>query len=235
MFSMVIVCSFSAFANDVVIYKYSSPRPWTQYEARDPDLVGAVPKTTLLGTYVATEYWVLDQTVLNLQVVEYFVHYERGIAVKEYTVRPVTDLNALGIRKPRWIASNLANVFTLCISSGATNPFTAGAGDSFENFLTGTAKSYTVAPGIVLPRVAVLLSGDHVASEREEMTDGVSSAVTNRRLLFESGTQTASVDVALTKTLHTGGTPAERATLGFGVRLVIANLERLGYDLATAP
>ena len=232
---LALACAFSARANDVVIYKYSSPRPWIQYEARDPNVATAVPKTTLTGTYVATEYWVLDQTALTLQVVEYFVRYERGIAVKEYSVKPVTDLTTLGIRKPRWIATNVANNFTLCISSGATNAFASGSGDSFERFLTGNAKPYTVAPGIVLQRVATLLSGDNVASERVETTDSGTGAVTNRRLFSETGTQAASLDAALTKAIHTTGTLVERATSAFGTRSVIATLERLGYDLTTAP
>lgn len=233
--ALALLCSHSARANDVVIYKYSSPRPWTQYEARDPNLAGAVPKTTLTGTYTITEYWVLDQTALTLQVVEYLTRYERGIAVKEYKVKPVTDLTTLGIREPRWIATNVANNFTLCMSSGSTNAFASGSGDSSESFLTGNAKPYTVSPGIVLPRVATLLSGDNVASEREELTDSGTGAVTNRRIFSETGTQTASLDKALTKTVYTTGTLVERATLAFGTRLVTANLERLGYDLITAP
>jgi hypothetical protein len=229
--SLLLLGCFAVQANDVLVYRHTSPRPWSQYECANPDGVsGSVPKTKLTGTEVVKEYWVLDQTSMSLQVFRYYTTQYRGVAVKEFSVSAISDLNKLGIRQPRWIATNVAGQFTLCIADGLTNPLSAGFADSFERVMTGLAKPYTVAPGIVIPKVAVSLAGEHVASERSEALN--LSTVTNRRLVFETGTQALALDVALTKAVHTTGTVPERSTLDYAAAKVRAALLAQGYDEA---
>lgn len=235
---LLLCLSSAATANEIFVYKYASTRPWSQYDCRNPDSTSAatppIAKTPLAGTYTVTEYWVFDRTDMNVGIVSYYSYVWRGITLKEYRTLSLWPLT--GIRTPMWIKTNATNTYNMCWSDGYYTVFNDSVpnyGSCMEMNMTGTAKPYTVITGFTFDAVATSLSGDWVRSYRSESNDG--SSVTNRTLYFESGTQSLTLDAALTKTVNTTGQPGEIATLDWGLKNVRLALEKLGYDEYVSP
>lgn len=255
-------------ADEILIYKYTSARPWTQYDCYRPDIASTpalpvIPLNARVGTYSQTEYWVFNKTQNTLQPVQYYSYVTNGATVKKYEANSVItltrtayDSNSIGSTVPgvRYLLAAAANTYNVSInrgggSSGAnTGDINDDGFDDVSSFteqsnMLGLGKAYTVAPGLVFQKVATVLSGPYIYSDRTDLTSG-SADVHYRSLYFEAATtQSATLDAVSTKAANTGaslipyggGTPLQKSTIEYGVRVVELLLEKLGYDNAEAP
>ncbi len=215
-------------ADEILIYKYTSARPWTQYDCYHPDIASTpalpvIPLNARVGTYTQTEYWVFNKTQSTLQVVQYYSYVTNGATVKKYSVsaaepliRTAYDDNSMAVTIPgvRYLPALAANTFNVSINLGDGSNSTSvdlnsdGFNDvrSFteQGNLTGLGKVYTVAPGIVFQKVASSMTGPYIYSDRSDYTSG-SADVHSRSVYFEAGaTQSVTLDAVATKSANTG-------------------------------
>ncbi|MDB6120893.1 MAG: hypothetical protein JWO08_4674, partial [Verrucomicrobiaceae bacterium] len=85
---------------EILIYKYTSPRPWTQYDCYRPDAASTdatpvIPLNARVGTYTQTEYWVFDKTNNVLKPVQYYSYVVNGATVKKYEVGSTDTLTRI--------------------------------------------------------------------------------------------------------------------------------------------
>ncbi|MDB6139178.1 MAG: hypothetical protein JWO94_2250 [Verrucomicrobiaceae bacterium] len=216
-------------ADQILIYKYSSARPWTQYDCFHPDIASTpalpvIPKTARVGTYTQTEYWAFNKTQNTLQVVEYYTLAINGASVKKYQVHPVIsmsrtayDFNGVATTAPgvRYLPAVAANTFNVSVNRGGGDDGSSSGdvnGDGFDDVagftvqenLLGLGKAYTVAPGLVFQQVAASLQGPYSYSDRTDLTNG-SAEIFSRSLYFETATtQSITLDAVSTKSANTG-------------------------------
>lgn len=258
----------AALGNDILVYKFASTRPWTQYDCYRPDSTSPtappVPLTTVAGTYTLTEYWVIDQTASPalLQRVSYYSYVNNGVTLKQYLTYPKVKLYSVVSVSPsdphvlllQYLKANGSQSENACIRFGTQTVDTQtdlngdGVADSQqvsdELNLSGSSKAYAVMPGLTLQHVATTLTGSYV-SAKTTVTTNHSETTYLRRLAYENGTATLTLDPACTKNANTGpnlaplgggtGTTLTKATLDYGVRVAQTALESLGYDSFYGP
>lgn len=220
-------------ADEILIYKYSSTRPWAQYDCHRPidDLLGPtppVPKSTRAGTYTQTEYWIINKTTEEFQVINYYSYVDRGAKIKEYEAYPLDGLtreievddfegNPYTVQYPifQYLQAGLPskNQSNVCVTYGShffdpdTDENNDGNDDLFqsdeEGHFSGLGKPFTVATGMVINDVAPTLTGNYVYSELEELSGPTGIGFLS--VYFESpSTHKLTLDVIATKNANTG-------------------------------
>ena len=238
-------------ANNIVIYKFTSTRPWSEYTCFRPDST-PIPQNTRAGTYTRTEYWIYDQTAQEVRVLQYYSYIEDGYTVKEYEDDGSIDLSsAEGARAERLIKSNVANGYFHCLSLGG-NDFEEddfnndGNDDSYfeatELNAVGVAAPYTVVPkkgvvpATVFPKIAKTLSGFFVETSGYRLN--TNSNIHQSTLYFATGSVKLTLDAVNTQKANTGlpltriddGAVLTAGTVEYGLRVVQLALEAIGYD-----
>ena len=215
--------------DEILVYKYSSLRPWTQYDCYRPDIASTpalpvIPKNARVGTYTQTEFWVIDRATNMRQVVEYYSYVFNGATVKKYVphnpaalTRTAYNASSTPTTVPsiRYLQGLAANTYNVSINRGggddgsATGDLNSDGFDDFFSFaeqsnLLGLGKPYTVVPGMVFQKVPTSLTGPYIYSDRTDVTNG-SADIFLRTLYFEAGTtQSLTLDALSTKNANTG-------------------------------
>ncbi len=228
-----ILIAAPAQADQILVYKYSSSRPWAQYDCYRPDVVSTpaapvIPKSMLAGTYTQTEYWIINRTTNELANVVYYTYVVSGATVKAYYSNPASPLvrsvditdkdgnnatDSVPMLQYRLAGLPAANTFNVMLMFGDHQYDTSTDlnGDALtdsqysdeEGHLFGLGKLYTVVTGIVFPKVATSLTGNYHYASAANWA-GASSTYF-RTLYFEGPTpQTLTLDAVLTKNANTG-------------------------------
>jgi len=239
-------------ANEILVYKYSSPRSWTKRVCYLPNAIPPLPLNKTAGTYTQTEYWIIDKTANRVATIPYFTVIELGGKVKQFVSNPAQDITrTVNVFTSRtqvfadesfgtllYIPRNVANTVSVCLFTGDHD-----ATDHIEGNFVGLGKPYTVAPGMVFQNVATTLTGNYMfVREFDELAQD--NSVQSRYLLAEKQTtHTLTLDVLSTRNANLGtplipyggGTPLTNGTLAYGQRLVELLLTGLGYDNTMPP
>ena len=252
-----------AVADEILIYKYASTRPWTLYACLRPDAVSApaapvVPKNTLSGTYTETQYWVVNQTAGEYTIVTYSASAYKGTVDKTYyysgevipfhrsapsedgeTMSEVPTISHLPAGRP--------NLFNTAFQFGQIDGGPEEDGGAYyvteQGNLTGVSAPYTVAPGLTFQRVATSLKGPYIYSHRTDAVTGDTGALLRSIYLEKNCTHSLTLDAAATKKANTagplvpygGGAAVSSGSLPHGLRVVGLQLEAIGYDFADSP
>jgi hypothetical protein len=254
LFGVLLVGSLSqvqVVANEILIYKATSKRPWTETICHRPYSTAAatppVPLAPRSGTYTQTEYWIYDKTAQKAVIINYTTAPYLGSTVKQYSVSQEQDFSSTaGFRAQRLIKSNVANGFFHCLSDGSQfdgiidldgDGTDDESSDYYELNLAGAAKPFVVSPSLTFQGVATKLTGPWIYTSDDSYLTSTSDVKT-RSLYRETATTTLILDVAGTKLCNTGssitpyagGSSQTAGTLAYGVTKIENDLFRLGYD-----
>lgn len=254
-----IAAASSAQADEILIYKYSSSRPWVEYTCLRPDAVNTpaapvVPKTTLSGTYTITEYWVVNKTKKEYSKVYYQARNSRGAVEKtyswDYAPSPFTRTDASSPTTPVTVSTfhalpaKAANTYNISLHFGHQNDYEGPDGTGYfsteQGNLQGLGKPFALSKTLALQGVAPALKGPYLSSYRDDTTIYLGTDEVPVRTLYleKPTTHTLTLDTKATQRANTGsalvpyggGAAVPSGSIPHGIRVVGLLLEATGYD-----
>jgi hypothetical protein len=243
-------------ADEILVYKSTSPRSWNQYGALELANGIDLPKTALAGKYNVTEWWIFNRTISEMQRIEYFTQLEGGVKQKFYRIystEPVGNASNPQLDTPEqmsqmFISLRKPKCFFHSILQGYSNNNAGYEGSaSYQSNetlnVTGEAGPLVISSALTIEKVARKLKGPYNFSYDSFFETSVPAVGTNRELVFEQGTTTATLDLKKTKSVNTATTgiapywSSEIVAPGstYFTRTLIENeLYALGYNIDTA-
>ena len=246
--------------DEILVYKLTNSRSWTQDEVYYPGTLAAQPRQTRAGIVKDTSYLVFNRNTNQIKTLRYFSRLDDGATIKEYTIDTASYKPWDGIlaaeNELEFMETAAPGVaqFTVSFKSGEASEIVEDAdldGDgimetgttSSVSYLIGAAKPLTVKTGTVsvtLPSVATTLAGTvrQVLDADFGDQDGDATDFTPLKQTFYSGAgaQTATLDTVMTTKVLTAdpaiGSGLVRGTLDYALFLVKDELDKLGYDPA---
>lgn len=251
-----------ALSDEILIYKYSSARPWVEYTCLRPDAAEStaaapiVPKNTLTGTYTATEYWIVNKTKKEYSKIYYQAKNFRGTVEKTYTwdeepspfTRTDDSTPETPVTVPTYhsLPAKAANTYNISIHFGYRGAYSWMEGTGFtteQGNLQGLGKPFPLTKTTFLQGVAPVLKGPYISSYRNEFSVMIGEEATPARTLYfeKSTTHTLTLDTKATQKANIGtalvpfggGAPVTSGSIPYGIRVVGLQLEAIGYDFST--
>lgn len=246
--------------DEILVYKLTNSRSWTQEETYYPGTLTPQPRQTRAGIVKDTSYLVFNRNTNQIKTLRYFSRVDDGATIKEYTIDSASYKPWDGVlaaeNELEFMETAAPGVgqFTVSFKSGEASNIVEDAdldGDgimetgkaSSMSYLIGAAKPLTVKTGTVsvtLPSVATTMAGKvrQILDADFGDQDGAATDFTPLKQTFYSGAgaQTATLDTVLTTKVLTAdpaiGSGLVRGTLDYALFLVKAELDKLGYDPA---
>jgi hypothetical protein len=250
-------------ADDILIYKASSARTWTAYASDNPKSTSltnpAIPKSTLLGKYTNTDWWIINRTNRTLQRINYFIRpYVEGAKEKAYVVYDPRQIGDAAFNLGQ--TPDGSNITQMILKDKAANSFRYFFNDFYEfssntedidgdgeldatlerehQTLTGSAKKLTISPTVFINQVPSTITGPWMYLEDTKYLNADDS-IDFHKQLFEIGNTTVRLDTAKTKsvmigpgtiTSYRGGPALSFGTQDYAVALIENELYKLGFD-----